>query len=327
MLLLTQILASLVVSIFALAAAAQAQTYPVKPIRFIVAIAPGSVTDVIARAAAPELQARLGQPVIIENIGGASGILAGRPCAQAAGEGYTVCNINHSHYSYNPLMFDKLPYDADTDLIPAALLYLLNSGVFINPGLKVKSLDELRTLAQSKPDGLNFANLGDGSFPDLFRTWLNNQWNTKIVGVPYRGGGPAAQAVAANDVQLTYFGIGNFIGLLQGGKVQALAVDSPRRSLLVPDVPTFTELGLHYPGQGWWCLSAPKGTPAPLVERLSKEFTAVFSDPKFVAFLEKQAVVPAATTQQGFKDFITKDRVAAQTLVKNANTKKTEYKP
>src|SRR5262245_1479018 len=197
----------------ALACGAQAQTWPSKPIRFIVAIAPGSLTDVIARAAAAELQTRLGQPLIIENMGGAAGILAAKACAQAAGDGYTICNLNHAHYSYNPQIFDKLPYDVDADLTPVALLYLLNEGLFVNPGLNVRSFAELKALAQAKPDGLNYATLGDGSPPDLFRVWLNNQWGTRIVGVPYRGGGPAAQAVAANDVQMTRFGVGNFIGL------------------------------------------------------------------------------------------------------------------
>ncbi len=317
----------LIVAASAFASGAQAQTYPSKPIRAIVSHASGSVTGVIMRAAASELQQRLGQPLIIENMGGASGIIAAKACAQAAGDGYTVCNINHSQLSYNALMFDRLPYDPDADMVPVARLYLLNEGVFVNPSLNVKSMAELKALAQSKPDGLNYATLGNGSFPDLFRVWLNNQWGTKIVGIPYKGGGPAAQAVAANDVQMTRFGIGNFLGLVQGGKVKALAVSSAKRSPLLPDVPTFTELGMNYPGQGWWGLSAPKGTPPAIVARLNKEFAGLFAEPKFVEFLNKQAVVPAATTQQDFIDFIKKDRVAAQTLIKIANTKKTEYKP
>ena len=113
-----------------------------------------------------------------------------------------------------------------------------------------------------KPDGLNFATLGNGSFPDLFRVWLNNQWGTKIVGVPYKGGGPAAQALAAGEVQMTRFGVGNFRGAMDAGKVRALAITADQRSKLMPDVPTFKEAGLDYPGQGWWGLAAPKGTPA-----------------------------------------------------------------
>src|SRR5262249_16127978 len=161
----------------------------------------------IMRKAAAELSPRFGQQLIIENRGGASGILAAQSCAQSAADGYTLCVIYHSTMSYNPLLFDKLPYNAETDFVPVTRLFFLNQGLFVSTGLGVNSVAELKTLAQSKPDGLNYATLGEGSFPDLFMRWLNNQWGTKIVGVPYKGGGPAAQALAANEVQLTRFGI------------------------------------------------------------------------------------------------------------------------
>jgi tripartite-type tricarboxylate transporter receptor subunit TctC len=322
---MSRIILTFAASIWALAA--QAQQYPSKPIRMIVSIAAGSVTDVIMRAAAVDLQQRLGQPLVIENMGGASGIIAARACAQAAADGYTVCIINHSQLSYNPLMFERLPYDASADMVPVARLFFLIEGVFVNPGLNVKSIAELKALAQSKPAALNYATLGDGSFPDLFRIWLNNQWGTKIVGIPYKGGGPAAQAVAANDVQMTRFGVGNFLGLVQGGKVKALAVAAAKRSPLLPDVPTLDEAGLGgYPGQGWWGLAAPKGTPPAIVARLNKEFAGLFGDAKFVAFLDKQAVVPAPTTPEGFAAFLKEDHKAAETLIKIANTKKREFK-
>src|SRR5438552_2826408 len=215
--------------------------YPDRPIRLIVSIAAGSVTDVVMRAAANELNARMGQPLIIENKGGASGILAAQSCAQAAPDGYTLCVIYHSTLSYNPFLFEKLPYDADTDFTPVTRLFLLSEGLFVSSSLGVNSVAELKSLAQQKPDALNFATLGDGSFPDLFRVWLNNQWGTRILGVPYKGGGPAAQALMAGEVQLTRFGIGNFTGALQSGAVKALAVHTEKRSSLLPDVPTFAE--------------------------------------------------------------------------------------
>jgi tripartite-type tricarboxylate transporter receptor subunit TctC len=305
---------------------ANAQTYPDRPIRLIVSIAAGSVTDVIMRAAANELSPQLGQQLVIENKGGASGILAGQACAQAAPDGYTFCVIYHSTMSYNPLLFDKLPYDADTDLMPVARLFLLTEGLFVSSGLNVNSVAELKALAQAKPEALNFATLGDGSFPDLFRIWLNNQWNTKIVGVPYKGGGPAAQALVAGEVQVTRFGVGNFIGAIDTGKVKALAIHADKRSPLLPNVPTYAEAGLNYPGQGWWGLAAPKGTPAAAITRISAEFGKLFQDPKFVAFLQKQSVVPAPTTPEGFAQFLKEDRKAAENLVKIAKTPKAEYK-
>jgi tripartite-type tricarboxylate transporter receptor subunit TctC len=310
------------------ACAAQAQTYPDRPIRLIVSIAAGSVTDVIMRKAAAELQPRLSQPLIIENRGGASGIVAAQACAQAAPDGYTLCVIYHSTMSYNPLLFDKLPYDPDRDLAPVTRLFFLNEGLFVSSALGVKSVAELKNLALAKPDSLNFATLGEGSFPDLFMRWLNNQWGTKIVGVPYKGGGPAAQALAANQVQLTRFGIGNFLGLIQAGNVVALAVSADKRSPLLPDVPTLAEAGLPgYPGQGWWGLAAPKGTPATIVDKVNGEFVGLFSEPNFIDYLNHQAVVAAPTTSAEFAAFLKEDRITAEALVKLANSKRETYKP
>jgi tripartite-type tricarboxylate transporter receptor subunit TctC len=322
----TRIAAGLVVA--GVATSANAQAYPNRPIRMLVSIAAGSVTDVIMRAAASEISPRLGQQLVIENRGGAAGILGGQSCAGAAGDGYTICVVYHSTLSYNPLLFDKLPYDADKDFVPVTRLFFLTEGLFVSSALNVNSVAELKALATANPDGLNYATLGEGSFPDLFMRWLNNQWGTRLVGVPYRGGGPAAQALAANEVQVTRFGVGNFTGLIETGKVKALAVSAEKRSPLLPDVPTFAEAELDgYPGQGWWGLVVPKGTPPGIVVRLNVEFARVFKDPKFAEFLEKQAVEAAPTTPGGFVEFLKQDRQAAENLINIANARKTEYKP
>ena len=324
---LAKVFGGLTASLLAFVATANAQSYPNKPIRMIVSIAAGSVTDVIMRAAASELQATLGQPLVIENRGGAAGILGGQSCAQAAPDGYTVCIIYHSTLSFNPLIFNKLPYDADTDFVPIARLFFLIEGVFVSNALNVKSVPELKAKALANPAGLNYATLGEGSYPDLFLKWLNNQWGTKIVGIPYKGGGPAAQALAANEVQLTRFGVGNFLGLVEGGRVKAVAVSAAKRSALLPDVPTFAEVGWgNFPGQGWWGLAAPKGTPQEIVTKLNTAFMKLFSDPKFMAFLEKQAVVPAATTPEAFVAFLKEDRKSAQALIDIAKLPRAEYK-
>jgi tripartite-type tricarboxylate transporter receptor subunit TctC len=325
-------LKTLVVCLFACIAAwpsvARADNYPSRPIKMIVSIAAGSVTDVIMRTAAGKLQQQLGQPVVVENLGGASGIVAGQTCKQAAPDGYTICVIYHSTMSYNPLLFSNLPYDADKDFAPVTRLFWLIEGVFVPTSLNVNTVAELKALAQSKPNGLNYATLGEGSFPDLFLRWLNNQWHTQIVGIPYKGGGPAAQAIAANEVQMTRFGVGNFMGLIQAGQAKALAVTSAQRSPLLPDVPTYAEVGWGgYPGQGWWGLAAPAGTPPDIVGKLNSEFVKLFTDPQFVAFLDKNAVVSATTTPQGFVKFLKDDRAAAEVLIKIANAKREEYDP
>jgi tripartite-type tricarboxylate transporter receptor subunit TctC len=308
--------------------AGRAENYPDRPIKMIVSIAAGSVTDVIMRTAAAQLQQRLGQPVIVENLGGASGIVAGQSCAQAKPDGYTICVIYHSTMSYNPLLFSKLPYDPDTDFVPVTRLFWLVEGMFVPASLHVNSVAELKTLTQSKPNGLNYGTLGEGSFPDLFLRWLNNQWHTQIVGIPYKGGGPAAQALASGEIQMTRFGVGNFMGLIQAGQVKALAVTSAKRSPLLPEVPTYAEVGWGaYPGQGWWGLAAPKGTPPAIVAKLNSEFVKLFTEPQFTAFLDKNAVVSATTTPEGFAQFLKEDRKAAEALIKIANAKREEYDP
>ena len=311
----------------ALGTAASAQTWPDRPIRVIVPIAAGSVTDVIMRATAQELAPRLGQSLVIENKGGASGIPGAQSCAQAVPDGYTICLVYHSTMSINPLMFDKLPYDPDKDLVPITQLYFLVEALFASSALNVNSVAELKALAQKSPASLNYGTLGPGSFPDLFLRWMNNNWNVNVVGIPYRGGGPIAQALVAGELQVAKMGLGNFLGLLSTGKIKPLAVAAPKRSPLLPDVPTFTEAGVAYPGFGWWGVAAPKGTPQPIIDRLAKEFAAVERDPKFAEFLEKQAVQPAPSTPAEFAAFLKKDRQNAEGLIKLSNQPRTEYKP
>jgi tripartite-type tricarboxylate transporter receptor subunit TctC len=308
--------------------AATAQTYPDKPIRMIVSIAAGSLTDVIMRAAANELSPRLGQPIVIENRGGAAGIPGGQACAQSSGDGHTVCVVFHNQLSFNPVMFNNLPYDVDRDFVLVTRLFFLIESLAVHPSLNLKTVAALKALAQGKTRALNWGTLGAGSAPELFLRWINNQWGTEIVGIPYRGGGPMAQALAANEIQVGGVGLGNFLGLAEGGRINVIAVSSPRRSPLVPDVMTFDEAGLtEYKQKGWWGLATPKGTPKPIVDRLNTEFVRLFSDPKFVAFLDKQAVVAAPTSAEEFAAFVKEDRVRAAELFKLANQPPQDYKP
>lgn len=321
--------ASLALSALALSALpGLAQSYPTKPIRTIVSIAAGSVTDVIMRAAANELAAPLGQPLVIENNGGASGIMAAQSCAGAAPDGYTICVIYHSTMSFNPHLFNKLPYDADKDFELVTRLFFLIEGLAVSKAAGVASVAELKAAVAAKPQGFNFGTLGKGSAPDLFLTWLNNRWGSTIPGVAFRGGGPIAQALASGDIQIGKMGLGNFIALAEAGQLKLIATDAPKRLAMLPDVPTMTEAGLGDFGFiGWWGLAAPKGTPAPALDKLNAEFTKLFSEPKFVAFLEKQAVRAAPTTRDEFARFVRADRETAAGLIKLANTPREDFAP
>src|SRR4051812_19881961 len=295
--------------------------YPVKPIRVIVPIAAGSVTDVIMRAAGQELTARLKQPLVIDNRTGASGIIGAEACAKAPPDGYTICAIYSATTSINPHVFDKLPYDPAKDFAPITNLYYVTGVLVVPASLPVNTVDDLKTLVTTKPRAVNFATIGPGSFPEVFLTWLNRQWKTDMPAVPYKGGGPITIALISNEIQASAVGLGNMIGQLQSGQVKALAVSSAKRSPLFPRVPTFTEAGLTgFAGNLWWGLAAPAGTPKAIVARLNAEFTQLFKEPRFAQFLESQAVEPAITTPEAYAAFLKADREWTAQLI-NANRK------
>ena len=304
-----------------------AQTYPDRPIRVIVPIAAGSVTDIIMRATASELAPRLGQSLVIENKGGASGIPGAQACAQAAPDGYTLCLVYHNTLSINPLMFNKLPYDADKDFTLITNLYLLVEALFVSSSLNVNTAAELKAYAQAHPTALNYGTLGPGSSPEMFLKWMNQKWNVNIVGIPYRGGGPIAQALVAGELQVAKMGLGNFLGLMGTGKIKPIAVAAARRSILAPEVPTLAEAGIDFPPFGWWGLAAPKGVPQPIVERINAELVKLYREPKFVDYLEKQAVLPAPGSPAEFAAFLKKDRRDAEFLIQIANQPREDYKP
>ncbi|WP_161993673.1 Bug family tripartite tricarboxylate transporter substrate binding protein [Muricoccus nepalensis] len=306
-------------------ARAQAQPYPARPIRVIVPIAPGSVTDVILRAASPELSRRLGQPVVVENRAGANGIVGAQACAAAAPDGYTLCAVYHATMSFNPLQFDRLPY-SPAEFVPITNLFLLTEVLVVASSLPVRSVAELKAHAATRP--LAFGTLGGGSLQELLVTWLNTQWSAGIMGVPYRGGGPIALAVSSNEIQLGNMGVGNFLGAIEAGTVRPLAVTTTRRSPLLPEVPTFAEAGLGgFPSRGWWGLVAPAGTPPEVVARVNTEVVGLFQEPAFAAFLGRQGVQPQAGTPEEFRAFLAEDRVGAEALIRLSNQPRTEYRP
>jgi len=165
-----------------------AQLYPARPVRLIVPIAPGSVTDVILRAAGRELSARLGQAIVIDNRAGGGGVIGGELCAKAPPDGHTVCAIYTATTSINPHLFDRLPYDPARDFAPIAHLYYVTGALVVPASLPVGSVEELRALAAARPRAVNFGTIGPGSYPEVFLAWLNNRWQVNLTGVPYKGG-------------------------------------------------------------------------------------------------------------------------------------------
>jgi tripartite-type tricarboxylate transporter receptor subunit TctC len=306
----------------AMVAAAQ-ENYPNKPIRMIVPIAAGSVTDVVLRAAGQQLSQTLGQQIIIDNRPGANGVIGAQACAAAPPDGYTICAVYHAIMSFNPYLLDKLPYDPARDFLPVTNLYFVTEALVAPRSLPVSSVEELRKYAVANPGTLNFATLGEGSLQELMIAWLNKEWSTTLVGIPYKGGGPIATAVMSGEIQLAQMGAGNFLGAIQSGQVKPLALSATRRSPLLPQVPTMSEAGLGgFPSRPWWGLVVPRGTPAPIVARLNAEFVRLFRDPKFLEFLDGHFVEPAAGTPDDFAVFLKADRENAAALIRLAGPAK-----
>jgi tripartite-type tricarboxylate transporter receptor subunit TctC len=312
-------LLTLLLTVCGIGAANAQPAYPNKPVRLIVPITAGSVTDVIARGASRELAPRLGQTLVVDNRAGATGIIGAELCARATPDGYTICKIYTATTSINPYVIHNLPYDPVRDFKPITNLYFVTGALVAPASLPVKSVTELMAFATSKPRALSFATIGAGSYPEMFLAWLNARWKTQITAVPYKGGGPIVAALLGNEVQITAVGLGNMVGPLQGGQLRALAVSGAKRSRLLPDVPTFAEAGFGaFNGHLWWGLAAPAATPDAVIARLNREFVRLFTETNFAAFLESNAVEAAVGTPAEFAAFMKRDRdEAAKLLIAN----------
>lgn len=302
------------------------QSYPSKPIRVIlVEGAPGAVTDLVTRAAAPDLAARLGQPLIIENRAGGNGLPGMEACVKSAPDGHTMCMTSITTMSFHPHTFAKLPYDPERDTRPVTQMYFLTEGIYVPASLPVNSMKELQALAvaREKSGALNFGIPGVGSNPDIYRQWLSQRWKTNIVGVPYKGFAPIVTAVLTGEVDFAKMGLGNAITHIRSGKIRILAVTSSSRTKLVPDAPTMEEAGVEgFNIKGWWGVVLPAGAPNAVAARLSSEFIHQFREPKFAEFLESNYLETVASTPEQFAAFLKTDREYVGQLVRQYDVPK-----
>jgi tripartite-type tricarboxylate transporter receptor subunit TctC len=258
------------------ASAALAQTYPNKPIRIIIAQAPGSATDVISRVVANRLQESLGQPVVIEARPGAGGAVGTEAAARSAPDGYTLFMANNSTHGSNPALYAKLPYDAVNDFAPITLVAAVPYVLVVDPALPVQSVQDLIALAKSKPGKMNYASAGNGSTHQFCGELLKSMSGIDVLHIPYKGSPPAIAGLLGGEVSLMFANLTDIGSQIRSGKVKALAVTVTKRASLLPEVPTMSEAGL--PGfdiGSWFGLLAPAGTPKPIVSRLNAETVKV----------------------------------------------------
>ncbi|MFM9982909.1 MAG: tripartite tricarboxylate transporter substrate binding protein [Burkholderiales bacterium] len=253
-------------------------SFPSKPLNFVIPFGPGGATDIIARTIQPKLAERFGQPVLIDNKPGAGGVVATSFVAKSAPDGHTLF-LSWDTHTINPIVIKDLPYDTFKDFAPVTLLIRLPLVMAAWAGLPAKTLGEFNALAKAQPGKFNFASIGSGSSNRLHSELLNSLAGTQVVHVPYKGGGPAIQAMITGEVAYGFFSYAATRGHLQGGKLKALAVTGTKRMADLPDVPTMSEAGFPgYEAYSWMGIYAPAGTPEAVIARLNKEFVATVSD-------------------------------------------------
>jgi len=256
-----------------------AQTYPSKPIRFIVSFPPGGSSDLISRAIAPRMGEKLGQPVVVENRPGAGGMIGVDAIAKAPPDGYVIGLAAAGALSSNIHLYPTMPYHPEKDLAPLSMLAMIPFFLVAHPS-QASSLKELIETARAKPGALSYGHGGQGSTMHLAGELLNMMARIKVQAVPYKGSGPVSADVLGGQVPLGVVDVPSAIANVKAGKLRALAVTTKRRIAAAPDVPTFEEAGLPgYEAIGWFGAVAPAGTPPDVINKLNSEITAALSLP------------------------------------------------
>lgn len=275
------------VALATLCAPAWSQTYPERPVRLIVPYAPGGSADIVARMLSDEWGKALGKPVIIENRAGAGGNLGVDAVAKAPADGYTI-GLQTVSLAINPALAPKMPYDTLKDLAPIGMVATSQHVLVLNEKVPARNLKELLALAKSKPGDLTYASAGGGSTFHMAAELFKAVGGLDIVHVPYRGGGPALVDTIGGQVQMAFPVLSAAQGHVQAGKLRALGVTGPRRSPLMPEVPTIAEAGLpNYAFETWFMVFAPAATPRPIIDKLNTALVSVLSSTTLKARMGK----------------------------------------
>ena len=308
-----------------LAAFAQAQTWPARPLRLIVPFPPGGGSDAVGRVIAQKLGERLGQQVVVDNRAGAGGSIGTEAAVRATPDGYTMVLASTSEIAINPSLYaGRINYDTIKDLLPVALVATTPMVVIATPGLPVQSIPELIALARARPGELNAASAGAGTIShlagELFRSTHGLRWSH----VAYKGTGPALTDLTSGQVQLMFVPPPPVMGLVKAGRVRLLAVSSRNRAPILPDTPTVMEAaGPEYVVDNWYGIFLPAGTPREIVTRLGSEIARSLEAPDLISTLAAQGAAPGAMAAAPFADYV-KSEVEKWTRVVKASGAKAD---
>ncbi len=301
---------------------AQAQSWPSRPIRFIVPFPPGGGTDVNARIMAPRLTTALGQQVVVENRPGAGGMLGAELVAKSAPDGYNMVIATIGPIAINPSLYSKMTYDPAKELAPVSITGEVPNGLVVHPTLPAKSLKELIALAKQRPRELNYGSSGPGAGDHLAGEMLNVMAGIRMTHVPYKGGPPAMVDLMSGNIQLIFATLATSMPYIRAGRVRTLAVASAQRFALLPDVPTVAEAGV--PGfaiNNWAGVFVAGGTPRPIIERLNSEIVKALAPPDVRQKLLEMGLVAGTNTPEQFTSYIQAETVRWARVVKDAGIK------
>lgn len=285
-----------------------ARDYPNHPIRFIVPYPPAGGTDIVARTLNEPLAVVLGQPIIIDNRGGAAGNVGTELAAKAAPDGYTVLFTLSSH-TINPKLYEKLQFDVEKDFAPISLAAMIPQVLVANPGVPVNNVKELVALARAQPGKLNYASVGTGSPGHIAGELFKLKTGVDIVHVPYKGGGPAVTDTLGGQVQLLFVSLPAAMQYVKAGRLKALAVTSDKRSVAAPEIPTIAESGIDCVVNSWYGALVPAKTPPAIVAKLQAAFAKVLGMPEVREKLLAQGAEATSSTSAEF-DRLIKDELA-----------------
>jgi tripartite-type tricarboxylate transporter receptor subunit TctC len=262
------------------AMSAQAQNYPAKPIHILVPYAPGGITDIASRIVGAKLTEAWGQQVVVENKPGGNGFIAMTAAAKAAPDGYTVVMATGGDVAINPAMFKDIPYDVERDLAPIGAVSDAPLVLAVNGAAPYKTVADVIAAAKAQPGRLSVATPGNGSINQIVLEWMALNTDTKFQHIPYKGGAPAAAALAGGDVPLGILASSSVAPHVKAGRIRVLAVTMAKRSKLDPDWPTLQEQGVkEVDASNWTALFAPKGTPKPIIDKLNAEVVKILAMP------------------------------------------------
>ena len=316
-------LAGMIVAVLALPVLVQAAEWaPTKPVRVIVPFPPGGSNDIVGRVVVNDLAALLGQQVVIDNRGGAGGIIGSEIAANALPDGHTLL-IASVAYAYNPSIFkSRLKFDPEKSFVTVSLFATGPSALTVNPKLAVKTTKDLLDMARAKPGMLAYASAGIGSFQHLSTELLRLQAKIDMLHVPFKGGGPAMADVIAGNTQVTMGSLIQLVPHVQSGRLRILAVGGAKRNASMPNVPTVAESGVPgYEANNWWGLLAPAGTPAAVVRRLETEISKVLTNPEMKNKFDAQGAEVANLNSLAFAKFLKSETVKWSKVVKDAGIK------